>query len=294
MSTAHTLVSWWISPFQEFAFLRRALTACFALSLSSPPIGVLLTLRRMSLVGDATSHAILPGVALGFVMAGPSVLAMSAGGLAAGLAVAVLASAASRVTLLREDANFAALYLIALAVGVLLVSTHGTQTDLMHMLFGTVLAVDRQGLLSIAAISTATLTIMAIAYRALVLEAVDSQFLRIHGYSDGAYHTLFVTLVVLNLVAGFQAMGTLMAVGLMMLPAAAARAWGLHLPAMLAMACATGCIASYVGLTLSFHWDLPSGPAIVLTAGVLYAVAAMFSPQSSLLHAFRRMDAYTR
>ncbi len=225
-------------------------------------------------------------------MAGPSVLAMSAGGLLAGLAVAVLASAASRMSVLCEDANFAALYLIALALGVLLVSTHGTQTDLMHMLFGTVLAVDREGLLTIATISTITLATLGIAYRALVLEAVDPQFLRMHGYPDGAYHVLFVALVVINLVAGFQALGTLMAVGLMMLPAAAARAWGLHLPAMLGMACAISSLSSYAGLTLSFHWDLPSGPAIVLTAGVLYSLALVFSPQSSLLHALRRTHAH--
>jgi len=183
-------MDWWLRPFVEFAFMRRALAACCALSLSSSPIGVFLTLRRMSLMGDATAHAVLPGVALGFVFAGPSILAMSLGGLVAGLAVAGLAGVAARFTVLREDASFAALYLIALAFGVLLVSVHGTQVDLMHMLFGSVLAIDREGCLLVAAASTITLIFLAIGYRALVVESVDPLFLTAHGHGGALFHML--------------------------------------------------------------------------------------------------------
>jgi zinc/manganese transport system permease protein len=271
-------MDWWLRPFVEFAFMRRALAACCALSLSSSPIGVFLTLRRMSLVGDATAHAVLPGVALGFVFAGPSILAMSLGGFVAGLAVAGLAGVAARFTVLREDASFAALYLIALAFGVLLVSVHGTQVDLMHMLFGSVLAIDREGCLLVAAVSTITLMVLAIGYRALVVESVDPLFLQAHGHGGTLFHTLFITLVVINLVAGFQALGTLMAVGLMMLPAAAARSWAIDLPVLLAAAGAIGVLAAFLGLALSFRWDLPSGPAIVLAAGAIYAASSLFAP----------------
>jgi zinc/manganese transport system permease protein len=293
MRTLAAIGAWWLSPFSEFAFMRRALAACFALSLSSAPIGVLLTLRRMSLVGDATAHAVLPGAALGFVVAGPSMLAMSVGGFIAALAVAVLAGVTARVTLLREDASFAAFYLIALASGVLLVSVRGSQVDLMHMLFGTVLAIDQAGSLLVAGISTTTLFALAVGYRALVVESFDPHFLRAHGQGGGFYHLLFVSLVVINLVAGFQALGTLMAVGLMMLPAAAARFWALNLPALLAVASVIGCIAAFVGLAVSFHRDLPSGPSIVLTAGLLYGLSALFAPQgvsSTLTRRLRRGD----
>lgn len=282
MTTLSALVRWWITPFVDFAFMRRALAACFALSLSSAPIGVLLTLRRMSLVGDATAHAVLPGIAVAFVLVGPSVLAMSLGGFLAGLVVAVLAGLTARVTVLREDASFAALYLIALAAGVLLVSVHGTQVDLMHMLFGTVLAIDAAGSVLVAAIATLTLLALAVAYRPLVAESVDPQFLRAHAHGGALFHVLFITLVVINLVAGFQALGTLMAVGLMMLPAVAARSWALDLPALLALACGMGCLASFLGLVLSFHWDLPSGPAIVLTAGLLYVLSSLFAARTLL------------
>lgn len=121
-------------PFIEFGFMRRALAGCFALSLSAPPVGVFLMLRRMSLMSDAMSHAILPGAAVGFLVAGLSLPAMTIGGLAAGLFVALLAGIVTRTTSIKEDASLAAFYLISLAAGVLLVSLRGSQIDLLHIL----------------------------------------------------------------------------------------------------------------------------------------------------------------
>ncbi|MEO0975547.1 MAG: metal ABC transporter permease, partial [Pseudomonadota bacterium] len=143
-----------IHPFAEFGFMRRALVACLALSVGYGPVGTLLVLRRMSLVGDALSHAVLPGAAIGFVVAGLSLTAMSLGGFIAGIIVAVLSGVVARVTPQREDASFAALYLISLAAGVLIVSTYGSNVDLMHVLFGTILAVDDASLLLVVSIAT--------------------------------------------------------------------------------------------------------------------------------------------
>ncbi len=214
-----------IQPFAEYGFMRRALVACLALSLGCGPIGTFLVLRRMSLMGDVMSHAILPGAALGFLVAGLSLWAMSAGGLMAGLAVALLAGLVSRATALREDASLAGFYLISLALGVLLVSTRGSNVDLLHVLFGTILSVDDEALILVASIATLTLIALALIYRPLVAECFDPGFLRAVAGGGSFYHIVFLVLVVLNLVAGFQALGTLMAVGLMMLPAAAARFW---------------------------------------------------------------------
>src|ERR1700760_376566 len=110
-----------IAPFLEFEFMRRALAAVIALSLGAAPIGVLLMLRRMSLVGDAMAHAILPGAAIGFLLSGLNLFAMTFGGLMAGFSVAILAGLVTRVTELREDATLAAFYLISLALGVTIV-----------------------------------------------------------------------------------------------------------------------------------------------------------------------------
>ena len=131
-----------LSPFVDYGFMLRALTGCLALSLGACPLGVLLVLRRMSLVGDAMSHAILPGAAIGFMVAGFSLVAMTVGGLVSGLAVALLAGVVSRFTALREDASFAAFYLASLGLGVLIVSLYGSNIDLLNVLFGTVLGLS--------------------------------------------------------------------------------------------------------------------------------------------------------
>ena len=121
---------WVIAPFAEFVFMRRALVAVLAISLGSAPIGSLLVLRRMSLMGDAMAHALLPGAAVGFIVAGFSLAAMSVGSFVAGLVVALGAGLVTRATSEREDASFAAFYLISLALGVLLVSMYGSSVDL--------------------------------------------------------------------------------------------------------------------------------------------------------------------
>ncbi|TAG18913.1 MAG: metal ABC transporter permease, partial [Rhodobacterales bacterium] len=133
-------MTWLVDPFTDFVFMQRALLGCLAISLGATPVGVFLMLRRMSLTGDAMAHAILPGAAVGYLVAGLNLGAMTIGGVVAGLIVAVLTGAVARFTTLREDASLAAFYLISLALGVLLVSLKGSNVDLMHVLFGTVLA----------------------------------------------------------------------------------------------------------------------------------------------------------
>jgi zinc/manganese transport system permease protein len=244
---------------------------------------VFLTLRRMSLMSDAMSHAILPGAAAGFLVAGLSLPAMTLGGLVAGLAVALLAGAVTRATVVREDANLAAFYLISLAAGVLLVSLRGSQIDLMHFLFGSVLALDDAALWLLGGISTLTLLALALIYRPLVMECVDPLFLRTVSRSGGPVHLAFLALVVVNLVGGFQALGTLLAVGLMLLPAVAARFWARDLGGLIPVSMLIAATASVSGLSLSYHFDLPSGPAIVLAAGALYVASMMVGPRGGLL-----------
>ncbi len=280
-----TLYTSLVQPFVEFGFMRRALVACLALGLGSGPIGVLLMLRRMSLVGDAMSHAVLPGAALGFLVAGLSLPAMGLGGLIAGLTVALLAGLVSRFTSLKEDASFASFYLTSLAAGVMIVSLHGSNIDLLHVLFGTILAIDDQAIYLVAGIASFTLLLLAVIYRPLVLECFDPGFLRAVGGRGSLYHVLFLLLVVLNLVSGFQALGTLMAVGMMMLPATAARFWATSLTALMLVSTLLATLAGLIGLIVSYHLGVASGPAIVLTASAFYGVSVLFG-RSGLLRRF--------
>ncbi len=272
-----------IAPFADFEFMRRALVGTFALAFGAPPIGVFLMLRRMSLIGDAMAHAILPGAAIGFLIAGLNLFAMATGGLIAGLIIALGAGLIARATPLKEDASLAAFFLISLAIGVTLVSVKGSNIDLMHFLFGSVLAVDNPALILIASITSVSLVVLALIWRPLVLECVDPGFLRSVSRAGSGAHIAFLTLVVMNLVGGFQALGTLLAVGIMMLPAFISRFWAHDITRMIGVAVGSAAISGYAGLLLSFYAGLPSGPAIILVAGVLYALSVVAGPIGGLI-----------
>jgi len=276
-----------IAPFAEFDFMQRALVGVVAIALGSGPVGIFLMLRRMSLTGDAIAHAILPGAALGYLVAGLSLPAMTLGGLVAGIVVAVAAGLVARLTSLKEDASLAAFYLLSLALGVTVISVRGSNVDLLHVLFGTVLALDDAALLLLAGVATITLLALAVVYRPLVLECVDPTFLRSVSRAGPPTHLLFLGLVVLNLVAGFHALGTLLAVGLMMLPAIAARFWSADITIMMIVAVGAGLVSGLVGLLLSYHFELPAGPAIILTAGGIYILSLIIGPAGGLLWLLR-------
>src|ERR1700754_594700 len=277
------MYDWLIAPFVEFEFMRRALAGATALALGAAPLGVFLMLRRMSLVGDAMAHAILPGAAVGFLISGLNLFAMTAGGLIAGCVVALLTGLVARMTELKEDAALATFYLLSLALGVTIVSMKGTNIDLLHVLFGSVLALDDPTLVLIAGNATLTLIVLALIYRPLVIECVDPGFLRSVSRAGGPAHLAFLALVVINLVSGFHALGTLLAVGIMMLPAAIGRFWARELTTMIVIAAASGVISGYAGLLLSYHSGVPSGPAIILVAAALYVFSILFGNVSGLV-----------
>ena len=276
-----------VSPFIEFGFMRRALAGCLALSLGATPIGVFLMLRRMSLAGDAISHAILPGAAIGYLIAGLSLSAMTIGGLVAGITVALLAGGVARNSVIKEDTSLATFYLISLSAGVLIISMRGSNVDLLHVLFGSVLALDDAALLLLASFASCSIIAITVGLRLIVLECCDPSYLaRISRLSPLAHYG-FMVLVVLNLIGGFHALGTLMAVGIMILPSAAARFWVGDIVPLLLVAVAIAFTGSLIGLLLSYYVNLPAGPAIVLTLGACYVLSMAVGPLGPLVSRLR-------
>jgi len=269
--------SW--NAFAEFGFMQRALLGCLLLSASAPLVGVFLLLRRMSLTGDAMAHAILPGAALGYLVSGLSLGAMTVGGLLAGLAVVLASGVVARSTVLREDASLASFYLLSLAAGVIIISSQGRNVDLLRVLFGSVLALDDPTLGLLGAVAAITAVGLVLLLRPLVLECVDPAYLRSVSRLSPVAHYGFLMLLVLNLVAGFHALGTLLSVGMMILPAAAARLWARRLQSMLLLAGLLCALGSAAGLLLSYRYELPTGPAIVLSLGVVYIVSVLLAPR---------------
>ncbi len=280
-------------PFADPA-MKHALAGAILVSLSGVPLGVMLVLRRMSLMGDVIAHAILPGTAAAFILVGMSVPAMSLGGLIAGLLVALAAGLASRFTAMREDASLASFYLISVAVGVLLLTLHGSPQDLEDILFGDAQSIDNNMLTLMAIVTSLTLFTLAVIYRPLVVESFDPVFMRSVRGQGGVYHVLFMMMVVLNMVEGYRALGTLMASGLMLIPAVAAQFWTRRLFGMMALGIAMACISSVLGIWLAYIFKIPSGPSIVLMVGVVYILSIVLGRHGSIrarYFPFRHLEA---
>ena len=266
--------------------LAHAAAGAVALAFGSAPLGVLLVARRMSLVGDGLSHGVLPGAALAFLLVGPDPLALTAGALAAGVLVALLAALLARARRLPEDAGFAVFYLSALALGVLLMGEAAEAEELLHLLFGHAGAFDTPGLLLAGAAATATLVCLALFLRGFLAESADPIFMRTAGLHGGALHMLLMVLVALNLVAGFRAFGALMTVGLMMVPAAASRFWARAYAGQALAAIALSALASGAGLLLASAMHAEPGALMVLSAAGLFALSGLFGPNGGLLQSW--------
>lgn len=289
-------------PFIHSDAMKRALAASLAISVAGAPLGVMLIIRRMALAGDVLTHTLLPGVAVAFLLAGETPVVMIIGGTISGLIAVYLSMLVSRSTLIREDTSLATFYVLSLAIGVLLLShgyhegdqAHGHEADghaaeeLLHILFGNALEIDRLTLLTIATISSGSIVVLAFIYRLLVLECFDPVFLRSVGGPGALVHLLFMTLVVLNLIAGAVTIGTMMAIGLMTVPGAAARMWTQDLGGIIVVAVVVGVVSSFAGLLSAHHMGLPPGPMIILVAGVLFVFSLFFGRQNGLIQRFRR------
>lgn len=275
-------------PFINYGFMRRAIVVCCILSVSMIPIGVFLILRRMSFMGDALSHAILPGVAVGYFFYGISFVVMSIGGFISGLIVIMLSNWINEKTTLHRDASFSGFYLGFLALGIVLMSLKGSDIDLLNLLFGSVFSVNIYTIKCIGIISTITILSIAIFYRALVIETFDSDFLRSNNINFSRLLRLFFSLIlVLNLIAGLQVTGTIMSIGLMTLPVLSARCW---VKGLLSMWCLSLCIAllsSWIGLLIAFYHFLPAGPVIVLCANLIFFISVLCGSNEGILFFLR-------
>ena len=263
--------------------LRSALAGALCLALGGAPLGVLLVARRMSLMGDALSHGILPGAAIAYLLAGPDPLALTAGALIAGLLVAALASLLARSGRLPEDGAFAVLYLSALALGVLLLGRERDVEALHELLFGAPGALEATAVILSAVAATVTLISLALFIRGFLAESADPVFTRAMGVHGGFLHMLLMMLVALNLVAGFRAFGALMTVALMMIPAGAARFWARGYGGQAGVAMAISGLASGCGLLIAARTGVEPGAVMTLAAAALFVASAVFGRAGGLL-----------
>jgi len=279
MQTLHHL---FIEPF-TYEFMQRGLLATMLLGVSGGILGVFLLLRRLALMGDALAHSLLPGIALAFLAFGPNPLALFCGALIAGLLTSLGSALVTSLTRIKEEAAFAVLFIILFSAGIALASFMGTRINLLHFLFGNVLGVSDADLWLAALGSVATVTTFLLFYRALTIESFDPVFYRATGGRGMLLHLGLLGLVVLNLVAALQAMGAVLALGLFILPAAAAYLWSDRLGAVLLISIGAAVAGAWAGLLLSYHTGIASGAAIVLALGAWFLFTAIVSPRHGML-----------
>ena len=276
-----------IEPFSA-RFMQRALLTAAMLGVSGALVGTVLVLRRLALVADSFGHALLPGVAIAWVLAGASLAAMGLGALAGGVFAVVVSMALSRGTRLKEDAAFGALFTILFALGAAILSSQATPTDLGHWLLGNILAITADDARLCAGALTLTLLAMAVGWRGVVLECFDRGFYRASGGASTVTHALILLVMTVNLIAALQAVGTVLSLGLFVLPAVSALLWCRSLPGVVLLAACLGPLGAVAGLLASYHLNAASGACMVLALGAVFAVSCLAGPYGIIRRRWRR------
>jgi len=279
----HTLAE----PF-SYAFMQRALLSCALIGFTNGFLGTFVILRRQALLTDALSHSLLPGLAVAAILVGLSPGGLLLGGLLAALLVALGGQLIARNSRLKDETAVAVLYIIAFALGILLLRYARVKVDLVHFLFGNILGVGDGDLLVSYSAAVLTLGILVPLQRPVLLTLFDSSVARASGIRTGSIEAGLLALIVLGLVASLQAAGVLLSLGLLILPAATAYLMTDSFSRMLWGSASLGLAGAVAGLLLSFQANIPSGPCIVLVLALFLGAAYLFSPRHGVLARFFR------
>ncbi|MDF7626848.1 metal ABC transporter permease [Lactobacillaceae bacterium L1_55_11] len=263
----------------RYNFLQTALITAILVGIMSGIIGSFIILRGMSLMGDAISHAVLPGVAVAYMLGINLLLGASVFGILAALLIG-LVSAKSK---LKNDTAIGIVFSAFFALGFILISMAESTTNLHHILFGNVLAVSDSDLLTTAVVWVLVLLFVVVFYKELLITSFDNTYARAYGLKTQLVHYALMLILTLVTVTALQTVGIILIVAMLITPAATAYLLTRRLSTMLTVAAIFSVLASVVGLYLSYTFNWASGPAIVLTAAVFFALAFLFSPRQGLL-----------
>lgn len=278
-------MEWLTEPF-ALAFMQRALVASIIVGVVCAVIGCYVVLRSMAFLGDALAHAILPGVAVAYLV-GANLLA---GALVAGLIVAIGISSVTRAGTIREDTAIGIFFAAALALGVVLISTMDAYAvDLTHVLFGNVLGVSGTDLWIIGGLAVVVMGSIALLYRQLLVLSFDPVFGQTLGLRTYALRTGLFLMLAATIVVSLQTVGVALVAALLVTPPATAYLLTRRLPGMMGVSALIGVVSAVGGLYLSYYLDIASGGAMVLVATGIFVLAFVLAPQRGVLwRALRR------
>ena len=272
------MFEWLIEPL-HYAFMVRGIIAAMAVGILCSAVGTFVVLRGMTFIGDALAHAILPGLAVGFLTAGKGdrdSLFWWAMGTA--ILTALGMGWISSRTRFREDAAIGIVFAGMFALGIALISTvRGFSVDLVHFLFGNVLGVSTHDLVLIAAFGGGVLLILSLFYKELVIVSFDITLARTLRIRAGFYRYLLFVLIAITVVLSLQTVGIGLMLAMLVTPASTAHLLTKRLPSMLLLGALLGALSGIIGLYLSFYWGVASGAAIVLVSIAFFLIALAVS-----------------
>ncbi|HCU8189459.1 TPA: metal ABC transporter permease [Staphylococcus aureus] len=256
-----------------YQFLNRALITSIIVGIVCGTVGSLIVLRGLSLMGDAMSHAVLPGVALSFLFGIP----MFVGALITGMIASVFIGYITSSSKTKPDAAIGISFTVFLASGIIIISLINTTTDLYHILFGNLLAITNSAFLTTIVIGSIVLILIIIFYRPLMISTFDPTFSRMSGLNTTLLHYFVMLLLSLVTVASIQTVGIILVVALLITPASTAFLISKKLYSMMIIASLISVISSIVGLYYSYIYNIPSGATIVLCTFVIYIITLFFT-----------------
>lgn len=265
-------------PFQ-YAFMQRALLTSIMVGAICGMLSCYVVLKRWSLLGDAISHAVLPGVALAYLLGLPFFI----GAFVTGALTSLGIGAIERHTRIKSDAAMGIMFTGAFALGIVLISKIASSTHLMHILFGNVLGVQQSALLLTLVASVVALLVVWLAFRPLMLYAFDPTQAQALGFNTGIIHYGLILLLTLTIVASLETVGIILVVAMLITPGATAHLLTDRFKTMLLLSMGVGVGSAVLGLYLSFAFDVASGGTIVLVATVCFFTALLFSPKHGVL-----------
>ena len=276
-------------PFQ-YAFMQRALLTSVVVGATCGMLSCFIVLKRWSLLGDAISHAVLPGVAIAYLLGWPFFVGAFITGALTSLGIGAL----ERHTRLKADAAMGVMFTAAFAIGVVIISQIATSTHLMHILFGNVLGVQPVNLLLTMIAGVIAVVAVVVCYKPFLLYTFDPVQTRALGFNSGLIHYGLILLLTLTIVASLETVGIILVVAMLATPGATAHLLTDRLPVMLAIAIGVGVVSAIVGLYLAFYFNFASGGSIVIVASVLFLRALVLSPRHGLLRRWFRNAAIRR
>lgn len=277
------------APFQ-YAFMQRALLTAIVVGATCGMLSCFIVLKRWSLLGDAISHAVLPGVAIAYLVGWPFFV----GAFITGALTSLGIGAIERHTRLKADAAMGVMFTAAFAIGVVIISQIASSTHLMHILFGNVLGVQPAALLLTIIAGVIAVAAVVLFYKELLLYTFDPVQTRALGFHSGRIHYGLILLLTLTIVASLETVGIILVVAMLATPGATAHLLTDRLPVMLAIAIGVGVLSAIIGLYLAYYFNLASGGSIVVVASTLFLLALVFSPRHGLLRRWFRDAAIRR